>query len=262
MTYDTGSLMEILGDAVRRTTGRRHVAIAFSGGLDSGILAAMAKGHARSVTLYTVGSEGSHDLAWAPAAAEELGMRLVTITIGERDVRKGLREMIDITRTTDPVTLSFELPLFFVLKGCAERVVVTGQGADELFAGYSKYVGMDRGDMLRMRAEDMGRLYTVTIPHENAVAEHFDRSLYRPFLHWQMMSNLDRLDLTAPVVDPASRKRPLRELAGALGISGIAAREKKSAQYSSGAMALIRNICKEDGVTFEGLIASIYEELW
>ena len=55
-------LLADLDGAVRSMTEGRDVAVAFSGGLDSGIIAVLTKRYARSVKLYTVGTADSYDV--------------------------------------------------------------------------------------------------------------------------------------------------------------------------------------------------------
>ncbi|MCL2296449.1 MAG: asparagine synthase-related protein [Methanomassiliicoccaceae archaeon] len=263
MTSGPGSLWKALDGAVRESVSDKNTAVAFSGGLDSGIIAAVVKECAKEATLYTVGSKGSHDVREARSSAEELGMRLVHIEITEDRVMDCLREMISITGTKDPVTLSFEIPLFFVCKNCAEKEIITGQGADELFAGYSKYIGLNGNDLREKMAEDMRKLSEITLPHEKKVAEHFRKRIHYPFLDENVVKAVNALgiDAIAPADDPLSRKRALREVSELAGYSNISVKEKKAAQYGSGSMALIKKICRDRNMTYSGLIEMLCTEV-
>ena len=263
MTGGTEQLVKALKDSVYNTITGRTVAIAFSGGLDSGIIAALAKECGSGNTLYTVGSENSHDILGAGAAAADLGMRWVSLLITENDVLECLKEMISVTGTTDPVTLSFEIPLFFVCKNCEEKDIITGQGADELFAGYSKYVGLDANALEIMIADDMKKLSGETLPHEKMVAEHFGKRIHYPYLDNEVIKAAGSLasGTIAPDSDPLSRKKALRTVSDLIGYPNISKKEKKAAQYSSGAMVLIKKICKEKGVTYRELIETLSGEV-
>ena len=259
MTDGPEQLMKALEDSVCKNVSGRSVAVAFSGGLDSGIIAAMAKKCGKENTLYTVGSENSNDIMSAGTAASELGMRWVSVLISEKDVLECLREMISVTGTTDPVTLSFEIPLFFVCKNCAEEDIITGQGADELFAGYSKYIGLGAKDLEDLIAADMKKLSKDTIPHEKKVAEHFGKKLHYPYLDEEVIKAAGSLAFGTIVAadDPLSRKRALRKVSDLMGYPNLSKKENKAAQYSSGAMALIKKICKERGISFRELIETL-----
>jgi len=262
MICESGPLKKALEDAVCGAVSGKEIAVAFSGGLDSGIVAALAKEYAKEATLYTAGSKDSHDIREAESSAEELGMRLVRIEITEDDVLEGLREMIRITGTKDPVTLSFELPLFFVCRDCKEKDIIGGQGADELFIGYSKYVGLGEEALRKMAADDMEKLSEYTLPHEMKVAAHFGKMIHYPFLNEKVKEEAARLgvDPIIPTDDPSSRKKVLRDVSGTMGYAGISAKEKKAAQYGSGAMAMIKKICRNRKMTYAELIESICTE--
>ncbi|MDR1405220.1 MAG: asparagine synthase [Candidatus Methanoplasma sp.] len=255
MADSPGKLGEALDGAVMDAVSGKNIAVAFSGGLDSGIVAAMAKKYASRVTLYTVGSEGSHDIGEAERSAGELGMPLVRIILTENEVAEGLAEIIGITGTSDIVTLSFELPLFFVCRNCAEDEIIGGQGADELFGGYFKYIGLNTEDLRMKMAEDLDKLRNLTLPHEKKVAEHFGKTIHYPFLNDAVIRIAEDSDcLSAGTSDPLSRKRAVREVSEAMGYPGIAAKEKKAAQYGSGTMAAIKKICRSRNITYSELI--------
>ena len=118
----------------------RRVAVAFSGGLDSGLVAALASRYAESVTLYTCGSEGSFDVVAGRELAGRLGLPWVHLEISVDTVEDEIRRLIAATGTDDPFTISYELQLFTVCEYCDEETVLSGQGADEYFMGCAKYV--------------------------------------------------------------------------------------------------------------------------
>lgn len=257
--YDTASLLSLLDDAVRCSVLDKDVAIAFSGGIDSGMIAAMARPYASSITLYTVGIEDSHDLVAAEEVGRELGFKQTNIIIKEEDVISALGDMIKITGTTDPVTLSFEMPLFFVCKYCREPTIVTGQGADELFGGYSKYIGLNKAEYLSMNSEDRRKLEEVTLPHESAVVEYFNKSAQYPFLNDALTEAVELIgaEHLLSTEEPRSRKKILREMADRGGYVCLSQREKKAAQYGSGVMVLVKRICKERNISFAELISEL-----
>lgn len=254
--YDAASLRSLLNDAVRRMVSDKDIAVAFSGGIDSGIIAAIAKQYASSTTLYTVGMENSHDMIAAEEAGKQIGSEITRIFLTTENVIHSLEEMIKITETIDPVTLSFEIPLFLVCENCKESVIIGGQGADELFGGYSKYVGLNEDEFISTNAEDIRKLRDITLIHEKAVSEHFKKEIRYPFLDDDLINAVKQIGVEhlLSTDDPQSRKRVLRDVALNAGYGWMATRPKKAAQYGSGAMAVIRGICKERGMTFSELI--------
>ncbi|PHQ37989.1 asparagine synthase [Halorubrum persicum] len=122
------------------------LAVAFSGGVDSGVVAAAVP----DAPCYVAGFEGCHDIEAAreAAAAMELELRVVEIT--HDDLVRAVREVAAATGRRNPMDVAIAVPLYVAAEAAAadgiDRLAV-GQGADELFGGYSKVadpVGDDR----------------------------------------------------------------------------------------------------------------------
>ena len=122
-------------ESVRKASMGKEVAVAFSGGMDSGLVAALAKKYARSVTCYTCGTDDSFDVQAGRELAEKLELPWVHCRIGEDTIEGDIRELILATRVSDPFTISYELQLFTVCRKAHEPVILTGQGSDEYFGG-------------------------------------------------------------------------------------------------------------------------------
>lgn len=251
-----------LESVVRDQTEGKDVAVAFSGGLDSGIVAALTKRYANSVMLYTVGYGQSYDVRMAKEMSAELGMDWTYIPIGEEDLISSLKQMMRITGTVSPLMLAFETPLFYVCKTCKESLIIGGQGSDELFAGYSKYVGLDIGSLERMMGEDMGSLKGPTLHHEAKVADHFGKTILYPFLDDRIVNAVSGMGIEAVMPkDQDSRKMLLKDAALYQGFPFISNKGKKAAQYGSGMMDAVHSICKKKGIRYSELIEQISSEI-
>ncbi len=263
MSVEFENLERAIVSAIRNAVEDQDIAVAFSGGLDSGLVAAIAKDYARSVTLYTSGRDQSYDVVMAEEMSEQLGLPWLHIPITEENIESRLREMITITGTSSPLTLSFELPIFFVCKTVREKYVIGGQGADELFYGYNKYVGMPDDELVRARKSDLGKLITSTIPHETMVADHYGKKIFYPFMDPLVTMQVNAMDLNVlKPKDADSRKMLLRQVAKDLGYPFIADKKKKAAQYGSGAMDLVKALAKKRDMTYSELVDSIYRDIF
>ena len=180
--------------------------------------------------------------------SERLGLPWLHIPITKDNIEQRLREMISITRTSSPLTLSFELPLFFVCKTVHEKYILGGQGSDEL---------------VRTRKADLGKLITSTIPHETIVADHFGKKILYPYMDPIVTMQVNAMDLKdLKPLDADSRKLVLRQVARNLGYPFIAEKRKKAAQYGSGTMDLVREVAKDRGMTYPELVDSIYKDIF
>jgi len=249
-------------DAVRDSAEGKDVAIAFSGGLDSGLVAAIAKRYANSVHLYTCGTDKAHDVIMAKDLSDRLGLPWTQARISKRNVELLIKEMVAATGTTDPFTLSYELQLFCVCREAKEEVVITGQGADEYFMGCAKFVDQTDNDYEMQKNAAVERLLKISIPCELAIAKHFGKTLLYPYMAEGVMSEMAKLDKDElRPKDMDSRKSILRDIAIDLGEPCIAERKKKSSQYGSGTTDIIRSLAREKGMYYNEYVASLCEEV-
>ena len=253
------NLREALETAVRTMTEGREVAVAFSGGLDSGTVAVLASRYAGSVRLYTVGTEDSYDVRASREMAEGLGLEWEHIPLDDALLTDTIRESVRITGTEDPITLSFEVPLAVILSHVKEGFVIGGQGADEMLCGYSKYLNLSEKELREAVGRDIGVLESVTLPHEKAMADHFGKKVLYPFLSGCVRETVAELSYEdiRPVGD--DRKRPLRDVAEQLGHPEIASKPKKAAQYGSGSMNMMKRLSKAKGMSLSEWIGSLSE---
>ncbi|MEA4977622.1 MAG: asparagine synthase-related protein [Methanomassiliicoccaceae archaeon] len=252
---------EALDSAVRDAVSGKKVAVAFSGGLDSGLVAALAAKYAESVVLYTAGSDVSYDVINSRDASSKMGLPWIHIPLHEGNIETILREMVRFTGTTSPLTLSFEVPTFCVTKGSEEKFILGGMGSDELFAGYHKYMGMPEEEFRRNSAEDMEKLMTEVVEHEDKVAVASGKTMIRPFTSPEVQ-NVAR-SIPFGILEPkdeSSRKAVLKVLALSWGLDFIADKSKKAAQYGSGATDLIKATAKRKGMTQHQYISMICKE--
>nr|WP_026360352.1 asparagine synthase (glutamine-hydrolyzing) [Amycolatopsis nigrescens] len=121
------------------------IGVFLSGGLDSAIVAAIAaeyaKRHKQPLPTFAVGAPGSSDLAAARVVAEFLGSEHHEIVMTKDDALKALPLAVRAIEHYDPSLVRSAVPNLLLAEYASKRVhaVLTGEGADELFAGYSYY---------------------------------------------------------------------------------------------------------------------------
>jgi asparagine synthase (glutamine-hydrolysing) len=135
-----GQLAEHLKEGVRRVIPEGvDVGVWLSGGVDSSVLAALARPYVDQLYTFSAGVEGAPDLEYARMVAEHVGS-----THYERIY--GMSEMLAVMEETICSLESFDAPLvhsaisnYLVAKLASEYVpfVLSGEGGDELFAGYA-----------------------------------------------------------------------------------------------------------------------------
>ncbi|HRK72263.1 MAG TPA: asparagine synthase (glutamine-hydrolyzing), partial [Micropepsaceae bacterium] len=120
----------------------------FSGGIDStAILAAMARLNASPVRAFTAGFPGTgvaDERAHARALAQRLGAKHTEIEVTEEDFWQTLP--LVVSATDDPAADYAIIPTWHLARAAARelKVVLGGEGGDEIFAGYGRYRSVRR----------------------------------------------------------------------------------------------------------------------
>jgi asparagine synthase (glutamine-hydrolysing) len=121
-----------------RVSGTKEIAVAFSGGLDSSVVAFLAKKCRVNVHLMHVSLENRPETAEAKKAADDLDLPIEVHLFRESDVEKILPTVIGLIEEPDPVKAGIGVSFYWAAKKVAEagfQVLLAGQGADELFGG-------------------------------------------------------------------------------------------------------------------------------
>jgi asparagine synthase (glutamine-hydrolysing) len=238
------ALAEAVQSAVRaRVAGHGVVAVAFSGGLDSSILAHCAKQYSRVVAI-SVGVEGSRDSLNASRSAEELGVEFRQARIDANDLQS---ELSRIDLPFAPTSMDKSLWCIYsiasrVATANGAELILLGQLADELFGGYLKYQRalVDRGEReaARMMEDDVAECGRRGFIRDEAACARWNEPRF-PFADRRILE----LGLGLPAsfkIRGGVRKAVLRAAAMDLGVpEGICSAPKKAAQYSTGVMKLM-----------------------
>lgn len=239
---DAEDLLSTLRRAVERcVAGADHVAVAYSGGLDSSITRALASGLVKT-TCYTCGTPGSYDHGRADELAVSCGGELKVIALDHADLALLVREAGRALGTDDPVRISYTVPVLCVVMSSAHEVVLVGSGADELFGGYSRY--LQEEDPEAAMARDLGKM----LGEWESLRTHclsIGRRVESPFVDPDVIALASGLPLERKV-HRGVRKVILRDVAGILGLEARDA-PKKAAQYSSGVMKQMKDSARSEG---------------
>ena len=145
--------------------------VSLSGGLDSSIVAALARQELSRLETFAVGVAGSSDLAAAQVAARALDTVHHEYQYTEAEMLRFLPEVIYYLETFDPALVRSAIPNYFLAELAGEHVTVflTGEGADELYAGY------DYLATYQEPAELQAELLNITLALHNTNLQRTDR---------------------------------------------------------------------------------------
>lgn len=261
-------LSALLKQSVAPFTATR-VAIAFSGGIDSTLLAHLFAQKSPRYVLYAVGLEGASDLKQAEFVARRMNFPLKKKVMSGAEAQQALARAVNILRKAGlvctPVDVAIAAPLLAVLAMAqADRIttVLYGLGADSLFAGFERHTkykrDFQREHIQQQLLRSLSHLEAIENVRDQALAKEFRRTLHAPFIHPSLVAYAMRID---PVlkVNQTEKKIILREAAIALGIPRDSAFQKKIAiQYGSGFSKLMQQCAKDRGyATSQKYLASL-----
>lgn len=173
--------------------GTGPVGVLLSGGLDSSLIAAHARCLAgRRVHSFAVGLHDAPDLAAARAVAAELDLihheRILTLA----ELRSALPRVAQLLNSNDPVLLHDAVGLYLAAELAAQHVpvVLTGEGADDLFAGHPYLVEFspDPAALDRELYRRIGALHLQTLPALDRLTAVHGLECRAPFLDHKLVA--------------------------------------------------------------------------
>ena len=184
-------LREVLARAVERNLGD---VILLSGGLDSSVIALLASkiGSVKAVSVYLEDSPGS-DLRYAEMVADFLGIEHLIRVFDLDELEDAIRSTIRILRTFDPMEVRNSAAIYVALRHARDsggRVAMTGDGGDELFAGYSFLYNLDLEELER-KIRGIWRRMSFS---STTLGEALGIKVKQPFLDPEVLSFAEKLD--------------------------------------------------------------------
>ena len=253
----------------RRVRGLKEVSVAFSGGLDSSLVAFLANKSGVKVNLFHVSLENQAESEDAIEAAEALNLPLQVDLFKDSDVETVLPKVVELIEEPDPVKASIGVPFYWVAEKAAEagfKVMLAGQGADELFGGYQRYVKeyCSKGEKVsKTMFSDVLGLYESNLERDLKITGFFDVELRLPFGAFDLAEYALTLPLDCKFEQKLDtlRKLVLRRLALNAGVpKSIADKPKKAVQYSTGINDTLKRIAKRQQKTVNQYIAELFQE--
>ncbi|RME52134.1 diphthine--ammonia ligase [Candidatus Woesearchaeota archaeon] len=255
------TLSTLIETAVRIRIPEKKTGILFSGGLDSSLIAFLLKRSGVNCACYTVTtSQRSPVVARAKKAACLLGLDLNLITINKEDIARNLPAILGLIEDSNPVKASVAITTFFASKKAARdgnKVIFSGAGADELFAGYTR-IKKERNTINKDCYSELLKTYEKNTYRDDVITMHHCLELRTPYLDTDIATYAFNLHPSLKADTTGEDKIVLRRAAHLLGLPAeLCSTPKKATQYDSGTTKALTTLAKEARTTQAGFLQRI-----
>jgi asparagine synthase (glutamine-hydrolysing) len=169
---------QLIHEAVKRRVNSSDLEVGsfLSGGIDSGLVTAIAKEYNDSLKTFTVSFEGEYDEApLAKLVAERYNTVHTEIKLSFTPLLNDVEKIL--TNYGEPIFDSSVIPSFYVSKEAKKHltVILNGDGGDEIFGGYRRYVPFAKYDFFHSGALIRN---SASLLHKFLPATHNKKSKY------------------------------------------------------------------------------------
>jgi asparagine synthase (glutamine-hydrolysing) len=173
-----------LEQAVRRRVDSDVMGCWLSGGLDSSVMAALARPHVRKLYTFAGGISGAPDLDFARQVANYLGTEHHEIVITPGELLAALPEVIYHLESFDALLVRSTIVNYLVSRRAANYVeaVLSGEGGDELFAGYHYLKELEPSQLAHELMDIVQRLHNTALQRVDRSASAHGLVAHVPFL--------------------------------------------------------------------------------
>ena len=195
METEEEQCMRILTNAVNEC---KSDWIALSGGLDSSILAHLRKDQKpQTMTIITKDFLGT-DLTFAQIIAKHLGLNLSLIQVSMEDVLDSINETIKILGNYNDIEIRNSIVPYIYLTTLKKKgvdSVITGDGADEVFAGYNFLLKKSDEEI----GEELKRIKKIMHFPSKDIARSLNMKVETPFLNEELIKFSDDIEISKKI---------------------------------------------------------------
>lgn len=244
-------LKKELINSIKKIIPKEKFGILFSGGVDSSTIALICKKFTSNFNCYCVGFKNSQDIEYAKKVAKELKLKLKIKILDITELEKTTKKLVKILNKRDIVSISVGLVTYSAMEFAKKdgiKVVFTGLGSEELFAGYKRH--KEAEDINKECWNGLKNMFERDLQRDMPIADSLKMKVENPFLD----ENMIKLAMSIPGEFKLNKENKLilREISNELGLKReFAFRKKKAAQYGSNFIKALDKIAKKNGFKYK-----------
>jgi asparagine synthase (glutamine-hydrolysing) len=183
-------LRHTLVAAIAKRVSNGHTGSWLSGGLDSSVIAALARRQTSELHTFAVGLKGAPDLLYARMVADFIEAQHHELECAPEDLVRVLPEVIYHLESFDALLVRSSVTNYMVAKLASDHVAAafSGEGGDELFAGYEYLKDLDPSQLPDELIDITGRLHNTALQRVDRCSKAHGLIAHVPFLDQDVVS--------------------------------------------------------------------------
>ncbi len=254
---DRKKAKQIIEKTLRKAISKRIPSVKYgvllSGGIDSSLLAYFSQSRNNYFVMVENKAKDLPNISFL----EKKGVKIKKIAINKKDIKKAIPLVVQTIESADPVKVSVGLVNYFACRKAKKdrvKVLFSGLGADELFGGYNRF---SQKNTEKEIISYLFRLYENDLYRDDTISMLNNIELRLPYLDYSLIQAVLNLD-SSLLLDNTERKIILRDIYQ--DIFGNRGPLKKSSQYGSGIMPVLKEIAKDNGKTIGSYLSSFLKK--
>jgi asparagine synthase (glutamine-hydrolysing) len=232
---------------------RAPLCLAFSGGVDSSLLATFLKRKCKDTILLSINFLEYGELDYIRKTADIIGLPIIMKNIPMKEFEAGIKHTLETIEYDRVALLENCIGFYFIFKYAKKygfEKVISGNGVDELFCGYNIFKSQYKNFKI---IELIDKLVNIALEDKiqiDKLAKFFNLEYICPFLDEDIIEYCMDIPTSLKINNCTDniRKHFVRKIAEKEGLPmNIVKRKKKSFQYSSGLHKSIRKIARKKG---------------
>jgi len=188
-------IRKILDNVIKKSSAKH---VAFSGGLDSSIITSHLPGPEKNGLAVICDDFIANDLTYAQISAKYLGLSLKILHVNTERLLDVIENTISILENFNDIEIRNSIVMYLALdelKKSGVKTVLTGDGADELFAGYNFLINKSEDEL----ENELTRIRKIMHYTSNKIAEFLGIKIEQPFLNNEVIEYAENIPVSLKV---------------------------------------------------------------